>query len=361
MQKISLLALLIFLFLMACKGERQDTNTSVAVTETAEMPAPEPEAEAMPDALVSEIAEMKTMEMDGEPAELEEIRAAEKEPSNLEKAIPPTAEAQTAAANTLTESKESASSRTTPESPGGTKQPDPQTIDLQSVKESKESTPVKKKPAPPSHETWNQLLSKYVSSTGKVNYSGIKNDIAKLDAYLSILKKNPPQDDWSRSEKMAFWINAYNAFTVKLIVDNYPVSSITSLHGGKPWDVKWIKIGGKTYSLNNIENDILRPKYKDARIHFAVNCAAKSCPPLLNRAWTANNLELNFEQQAKAFVNNSDFNSISTKKVQVSKIFEWYAADFGNLIEYLNRYSETEIKPNAKVEFKEYDWALNSR
>ena len=158
---------------------------------------------------------------------------------------------------------------------------------------------------------------------------------------------------------MAFWINAYNAFTVKLIVDNYPVASITKLDGGKPWDRKWIKIGDKTYSLNNIENDILRPQFKDARIHFAVNCAAQSCPPLLNKAWTADNLESNFEKQAKAFVNNPKFNTISAKNVKVSKIFDWYKADFGNLIDFLNKYASTNINGNAKVEYVEYDWALN--
>ncbi len=158
---------------------------------------------------------------------------------------------------------------------------------------------------------------------------------------------------------MAFWINAYNAFTVKLIVDNYPISSIMKLDNGKVWDRKWINIGGKTYSLNNIENDILRPQFKDPRIHFAVNCAAKSCPPLLNRAWTAANLESNFEKQARAFINNPEFNKISAKEVEVSKIFDWYASDFGNLIDYLNKYSSTKINANAKVKFREYDWALN--
>jgi hypothetical protein len=213
--------------------------------------------------------------------------------------------------------------------------------------------------AAPSHEAWDKLLQQYVSAAGKVNYEGFKKDKSKLEAYLETLKKNPPQAAWSNAEKMAFWINAYNAFTIKLIVDNYPLASITKLDGGKPWDVKRISIGDKTYSLNNIENDILRPQFKDARIHFAVNCAAKSCPPLLNRAWTAANLEANFEKQAKAFINNPQFNKISEKSVEVSKIFEWYAADFGNLVAYLNKYAATKINANAKIAFKEYDWGLN--
>jgi hypothetical protein len=214
-------------------------------------------------------------------------------------------------------------------------------------------------PPPFSHQAWDELLKKYVSASGKVNYAGIKKDVSKLNSYLQDLQNNPPQSDWAKNKAMAYWINAYNAFTVKLIVDNYPVASITKLEGGKPWDKKWINIGGQTYSLNNIENDILRPKYKDARIHFAVNCAAKSCPPLLNQAWTEGNLNINFEKQAKSFINNASFNKISGSKIQVSKIFEWYAADFGNLIEFLNKYAATKIDGKAKVEYLEYNWDLN--
>lgn len=222
-------------------------------------------------------------------------------------------------------------------------------------------TPTAPAPAKPDHSNWNSLLTKYVNSKGAVNYAGFKADQTKLQAYLEELTNNPPENSWTRNEKMAFWINAYNAYTIKLIVDNYPLKSITDLKGGKPWDAKWIKIGAKTYSLNNIENDILRPQYKDARIHFAVNCAAESCPPILNQAWTPELLEVFFNKQAKAFINNSAYNKISANKVQVSKIFDWYKEDFGNLIDYLNKFSTTKINAKAKVEFLEYDWALNKQ
>lgn len=212
---------------------------------------------------------------------------------------------------------------------------------------------------PPSHETWDALLKKHVSATGKVNYKAIKTEKSKLEEYLKNLSTNAPEESWSKAEQMAFWINAYNAFTIKLIVDSYPIASITKLHAGKPWDQKWIKIGSKTYSLNNIENDILRPQFKDARIHFAVNCAAKSCPPLLNAAWTAANLNANLDAQAKKFINNPAFNKLSEKKAEVSKIFEWYAADFGKLIDFLNKYATTKASAKAKVSYLEYDWGLN--
>jgi len=185
------------------------------------------------------------------------------------------------------------------------------------------------------------------------------NTLAAFDGYLKSLADNPVQSSWSRGEKMAYWINAYNAFTIKLIVDNYPVKSIMDLEGGKPWDKKWIKLGDKTYSLNNIEHDILRPKYKDARIHFAVNCAAKSCPPVWNKAWTAANLNGQLERSAKAFINNSKYNSVGGSKAAISKIFEWYAVDFGNITDYLNKYANTKVAAGTMVTYQEYNWALN--
>jgi len=220
-----------------------------------------------------------------------------------------------------------------------------------------------KQPPPPppafTHAPFDALLKKHVSSSGKVNYKGFKSDESKLNAYLNQLEGTPIDKGWSKNKKMAYWINAYNAYTIKLILNNYPISSIQKLEGGKPWDKKWIKLDGRTLSLNNIENDILRPTYKDARIHFAVNCAAKSCPPLLNQAWTASNLNANFEKQAKAFINNSKFNNISGSKVEVSKIFDWYGEDFGDLRSYLNKYSNDKINAGTSIQYMDYDWSLN--
>lgn len=211
----------------------------------------------------------------------------------------------------------------------------------------------------PSHAGLDSLLQKYVSETGKVNYKGLKDSKDALYAYCQLLSDNPVQDAWSREEKMAYWINAYNAFTLRLIADHYPTPSIMRFDGGKTWDVKRIAIGGKKYSLNDIENDILRPQFKDPRIHFAINCAAKSCPPLRNRAYTAENLDSTLEARTRAFINDPQYNTLTASKASVSKIFEWYAADFGDLKNYLNRYADTQLKPSATVVFLEYDWALN--
>ncbi|MBR9922708.1 MAG: DUF547 domain-containing protein [Bacteroidetes bacterium] len=236
-------------------------------------------------------------------------------------------------------------------------------VDTSTPKTEETQTEEIPEPAPqtaPSHVIWDGLLRKHVSSSGQVNYSAMKSNKDVLQSYLDLLADNPPRSDWSRNENMAYWINAYNAFTVKLIIDNYPVGSITDLHGGEPWDVKWIKLGNKTYSLNQIENDILRPIYKDARIHFAVNCAAKSCPPLLNRAFTAANLNAQLEKQTKAFINNPQYNTLGANSVKISKIFDWYEVDFGNVIGYLNDYSDTNINSGATINYHDYSWKLNA-
>ncbi|MCB0704874.1 MAG: DUF547 domain-containing protein [Saprospiraceae bacterium] len=250
---------------------------------------------------------------------------------------------------------------TTPDTPIAEVPAEVETPTIDPVVEEDKPTEIPE-PAPqtaPSHVIWDGLLRKYVNATGQVNYSALKANKDVLQSYLDLLADNPPRSDWSRNEKMAYWINAYNAFTVKMIIDNYPVGSITDLHSGKPWDVKWIKIGDKTYSLNQIENEILRPIYKDARIHFAVNCAAKSCPPLLNQAFTASNLNAQLEAQAKAFINNSNYNTISTNNVKVSKIFDWYEVDFGNVVNYLNEYSNTKVTSGATINYRDYNWMLN--
>jgi len=209
------------------------------------------------------------------------------------------------------------------------------------------------------HAGLDSLLRKYVSDAGKVNYKGLKSDKEALYAYCRALSDTPPHEGWTREEKMAYWINAYNAFTLKLIVDNYPTKSILNFDGGKTWDVKRIRIGDKKYSLNNIENDILRPQFKDPRIHFAINCAAKSCPPLRNRAYAAATLDSTLEARTKAFINNPAFNTITASKARVSRIFEWYAADFGDLKKFLNKYADVYIKDQLKITFIEYQWDLN--
>lgn len=241
-------------------------------------------------------------------------------------------------------------------------------ITLDPTKQTEEKEPVISEPieeeipvtliTKPNHKLFAALLKKHVSSSGDVNYKGLKNAESSLDAYLEDLDANAPASDWTKNEKLAYWMNAYNAATIKLILKNYPVSKITDLHGGKPWDVKWVKLGGKTYSLNNIEHDIIRPTFKDPRIHFAVNCAAKSCPPLLNNAYTGENVNQELNKVTKAFVNSAS-NELSASSIKLSKIFEWYGEDFGNLIDFLNQYSSKSINSDAKIGYLDYNWSLN--
>lgn len=210
------------------------------------------------------------------------------------------------------------------------------------------------------HQPWNQLLQKYVSTSGSVNYKGFKAEKGKLNGYINYLAKaNAPT---SRQAAMAFWINAYNAYTVKLIVDNYPTNSIRSLKGGKPWDAKFAKVGGKYYTLNDIEHKILRAKYFDPRLHFVLVCAAKSCPKLLNKAYTTANLNQELDRQARSFINNRAKNQISANSVKVSQLFNWYKKDFTkktSLIGFINKYSKTKVSANAKVGYLNYSWKLN--
>jgi len=209
------------------------------------------------------------------------------------------------------------------------------------------------------HSKWDNLLKEYVNDDGKVDYSGLKKEMSTLDAYLQELSNTKVDDLGSRGAEMAFYINAYNAFTIKLILDNYPLESIMSLDDGKVWDRKWVSLDGKKVSLNYIENEILRPQYQDPRIHFAVNCAAISCPPLANQAFTSDNLDALLDMRSKSFINNAQYNQIKTQSAAVSRIFDWYGSDFGKLIEFLNQYSSTKIQKGANITFNEYDWGLN--
>lgn len=221
------------------------------------------------------------------------------------------------------------------------------------------------------HKEWNTLLNKHVDEAGNVDYKGFKSEEKALNEYLTVLSKNHPDNSWKRNDRLAFWINAYNAFTVKLIVKNYPVKSIKDLGGSiykvnTPWDIKFIKIGEEVYDLNNIEHGMIRKEFSDPRIHFAVNCASVSCPKLRNEAYVGTTIEQQLEDQAKYFINNKVKNQIkSTKKAKLSKIFRWYKGDFTSsgmsIVEYINQYADVKLEADAKIEFLDYDWDLNGK
>lgn len=210
------------------------------------------------------------------------------------------------------------------------------------------------------HGTWNELLRTYVSTDGKVDYNGFKKDKNQLNAYLQMLSEHVPDKTWPDNERLAYWINAYNAFTVALIIDHYPVKSIMDIENA--WDIKFIQLEDITYTLNEIEHEIIRKGFEEPRIHFALVCAAVSCPVLLNEAYLAESLDSQLQKQGKKFINDPNQNDIETNKAKVSQIFNWFGEDFtkkGTLIDFLNQFSKTKLDAKANIEFMEYNWDLN--
>ena len=211
-----------------------------------------------------------------------------------------------------------------------------------------------------SHAPLDAMLRKYVSASGKVDYASFKSD-PTIARYLGMLESASPAV-MSRNEEMAFWINVYNIYTIKLIIDNNMPKSIKDI--GSPWDKKFIKIDGQTYSLNQVENEILRSKFNDPRVHFAINCASISCPKLHNTAFTASNVEGELEKLTKEFVNDSAMNYLSEGSIKISNIFNWYGIDFkkeGSVIDWLNKYSNVQIDSSAKITYMNYNWNLNNK
>ena len=218
----------------------------------------------------------------------------------------------------------------------------------------------------PSHEAWTVLLKKNVSTKGIVNYKGFIKDSTALNSYLKSISENTPDSKWSANEQKNYWINAYNAFTVRLIIRNYPIKSINDVPKGNaksPWDIKFFKIGATAFSLNMIEHEKLRKPFADARIHFALVCASQSCPILLNEAFEASKLDAQLDKQAKVFFADKSRNIITKNNVQISQLFDWYLTDFTTkgltIIDFINQYASTKIDANAKISYLNYSWNLN--
>ena len=213
-----------------------------------------------------------------------------------------------------------------------------------------------------------ELLMKYVKK-GFVDYRGFKNNEQKLDQYLKILEKTDLNSLTSK-EQFAFYINTYNAWTIKLILTKYPdVNSIKDLGGffSSPWKKKIVHVDGKILTLDNIEHDILRPFFKDPRVHFAVNCASKSCPPLRSEPYQGSELDRQLDEVTTAFINDPSRNRVEGNILWVSKIFSWYGEDFNDDIEgFFVKYAQGTLKEKVtvkrgqlKVKYLDYDWSLN--
>jgi len=232
----------------------------------------------------------------------------------------------------------------------------------------------------PRHHLFTELLSTYVHD-GIVNYNEMRSDKG-LAEYVARLATFNPETLPNEKEKLAFWINAYNAYTLRVICDNYPIESINDLHSGgliigsifktTVWDKGLVTVGGKTISLNTIEHEIIHPVFKDARAHFALVCASKSCPPLRSEAYEAEILDWQLDDQGRAFLSDPFRNEFDPmkKRAELSKIFSWYESDFGSseeaVLRYVARFLPDSISRQIltnpgewKINYKSYDWSLN--
>jgi hypothetical protein len=226
------------------------------------------------------------------------------------------------------------------------------------------------------HGAWNAFLSAYVvegrdGGPNLVRYGAVSSaDKAALGAYIAALERASPAS-LNRAEAFAYWVNLYNAVTVKLILDKYPVKSIRSIKSGLvsfgPWDLKLVTVQGQALSLNDVEHKILRAYFKDSRVHFAVNCASIGCPDLRSKAWTAAALDADLDAAARAFINSPRGVSVEGGKVKASSIFKWFAKDFGAnsaaVLAYFSKYAAPKLKDGlsgaARIDSYVYDWTLN--
>ncbi|MBW7995904.1 MAG: DUF547 domain-containing protein [Candidatus Glassbacteria bacterium] len=238
------------------------------------------------------------------------------------------------------------------------------------------------------HLQYDRLSGNYVQS-GMVDYSGLKTDSRALDQYLDGLAQVAETrfNSWSESQQLAFLINLYNAATLGLILENYPVKSIKDIGGffKGPWGQPVVSLFGGTITLNTLEHEIVRKKYDEPRIHLALVCAAKGCPPLRSEAYTDQKLNMQLDDQAKQFFGNPLKFRIDRRKnvVYLSPIFKWYGEDFigkytpevgfGGLdaddravVNFSSRYLGKEdrkylIGGGYKVKYLDYDWSINER
>lgn len=229
------------------------------------------------------------------------------------------------------------------------------------------------------HTDFSKLLNSGVIEKGSqtaVDYDYFKRNVNALTQYLTKLESVSQQDfkNWNENQQLAFLINAYNAFTIKLIVDNYPgIDSIRDLGGffSSPWDKEFFTLFGNKTNLDHIEHGMLREEYNEPRIHFAINCASRSCPALQNTAFIATSLNEQLENAAFQFIRDPAHNRFNEnkKRLEVSSIFKWFKEDFtksGSLKEYIVPYFTDDSnlqaalqEKNIKIIFLDYDWSLN--
>ena len=198
--------------------------------------------------------------------------------------------------------------------------------------------------AGPDHSLFSAILGDHVRE-GLVDYRALAGD-RRLDVYLEELSRTDPGEITDGRERLAFWLNAYNAFTLKLIVTHLPLESIRdiSVDGKGPWDIPFVGIAGRRLTLNQIEHEIIRPEFQEPRVHMALVCAAFSCPPLREEAYHGPELEAQLEDNTRRFLADSTKNryDASTGTLELSEIFSWFGGDFhpryGSVEKFVRKY-----------------------
>ncbi|HIF10985.1 MAG TPA: DUF547 domain-containing protein [Sneathiellales bacterium] len=227
------------------------------------------------------------------------------------------------------------------------------------------------------HSVWERFLEAYVTTdqagATRVDYNHVRpTDKVMLDAYIAYLER-VRIGTYNRQEQMAFWINLYNALTIRLVLRHYPLQSIRDIDISPgwfavgPWGAPLTKIEGQILSLDDIEHSILRPIWQDPRLHYALNCAAVGCPNLMPRAFTSAGLGAQLDAAARAFVNHPRAVSIESNGVRVSRLYKWYREDFGetdaNVLDHLRKFAAVPLSRVlngvSSFEFSDYDWSLN--
>lgn len=224
-----------------------------------------------------------------------------------------------------------------------------------------------------SHADFTAILKKSVKGNG-VDYAALAKNPAPLDSYVNQLAgvSEATFKSWSKDEQMAFLINLYNASTLKLIADNYPVKSIKDIGGllKGPWKQPVVLLFGKKQTLDHVEHDLLRPNYNEARVHFAVNCASIGCPPLRAEAFTADKLDKQLDEQGREFLRDGSKNYLDAKNktLHLSPIFKWFEEDFtkqsGSVQDFVLPFvidADRKVIKQGGISIKQtdYDWNLN--
>ena len=227
------------------------------------------------------------------------------------------------------------------------------------------------------HAAWDRFLGQYVrpgsDGVNRVAYGAVTPEgKANLDGYIDMLA-SVPVHSLSRAEQLPFWVNLYNALTVRVVLEHYPVASIRDIDispgffANGPWGKTLVTVEGEALSLDDIEHRILRPVWRDPRIHYVVNCASIGCPNLQPYAMTAGNAEAFLEEAAIAFINHPRGVRIEEGKLYVSSIYDWFEADFGDtdagVIAHLRDYAKGELAASllevTQIAGDSYDWRLN--